>query len=311
VRSAVSEGHYQQLSARNDEESIAFRRKIADRLHTIVPLLPNKTQTFRLLEIGCAEGKLGATLKAMHPMVYDGIEISRDAEIASTRIDNVYKSPAAELRVQPYDLIISFHLLEHISNPSVELTEWKRLLAPKGQIIIEVPNESGHPLITSDENLEHLHQFTTSSLLCLLYRVGFKVHNAYTGCYESAVYNDCIRVTASIRESQATNTARLISRIKQYMGDGPYLIYGIGGDFMSYVLPVIDQLPVLALLDSSPDKWGKKMAGHVISRYDKNIHANRSFLICTIRFKRDIEASLRSLGIPDHNITTLEQIYFN
>lgn len=301
--------HYQQLLARNDSASDALKRKLQDRLDTLLPLLPQPGQACRVLEVGCAEGHLGEALKATRSMVYDGIEISRDADAAAMRIDTVFRHPAAEVQAEPYDLLLSFHVLEHIANPAAELIEWRRLLAPGGRIVIEVPHEGGHPLVVTDENAEHLHQFTWPSLLCLLHGAGFAVEAVSAGHYESAVYTDSIRVRARVRESDVERKDRLIARFKQHMGNKPFLVYGIGGDFQNYVLPVLDQLPVQALLDSSADKWGTTVAGRLVERYDAHHHEGRAILVCSIRFGRDIVASLRALDIPDASIVMLDDIY--
>ncbi|MDR1995095.1 class I SAM-dependent methyltransferase [Azonexus sp.] len=300
---------YQRLIARNDTTSPDFRRKLRDRLDTLEPLLPAAGTHCRVLEVGCAEGHLGEALKALRPMIYDGIEISRDAEAAATRIDTVYRQPAAEVQAPAYDWVLAFHVLEHIADPAAELSEWRRLLASGGRMVLEVPHESGHPLVASDENPEHLHQFTLPSLLCLLQRAGFSAEAVSSGHYESAVHPDSIRVTARQRESAESRQDRLVARFNEKMGDRPFLVYGIGGDFRNYVLPVLDRLPVLELLDSSAEKWGAHCAGHVIGQYDPARHRDNPILACSIRFQASILESLREQGVPDDRIVTLEEVY--
>ncbi|HWU85586.1 MAG TPA: class I SAM-dependent methyltransferase [Rhodocyclaceae bacterium] len=301
--------HYQQLIARNDTASPEFRRKLRDRLDTLQPLLPAPGAACRILEVGCAEGHLGEALKALRPMVYDGIEISRDAEAAATRIDSVFRTPAADVAAAPYDLILSFHVLEHIADPAAELAEWRRLLANGGRMVIEVPHAGGHPLVVSDGNVEHLHQFTWSSLLCLLQGAGFDAEAVSGGHYESAVYADSIRVTARVRESDEHRLNRLAARFNDKMGNRPFLVYGIGGDFRSYVLPVLERLQIAELLDSSAEKWGTSCAGHVIGQYDPQRHRGIPILACSVRFKASILQSLREQGIPDELVVALDEIY--
>lgn len=300
---------YQQLIARNDTASSDFRRKLRDRLDTLEPLLPPAGTTCRVLEAGCAEGHLGEALKALRPMVYDGIEISRDAEAAATRIDTVFRQPAAEVRAPAYDMLLAFHVLEHIADPAAELAEWRRLLASGGRMVLEVPHESGHPLVVSDENPEHLHQFTLPSLLCLIQRAGFEAEAVSGGHVESAVYPDSIRVTARLRESAESRKDRLVARFKARMGNRPFLVYGIGGDFRNYVLPVLDRLSVQELLDSSAEKWGTTCAGRTIGKYNPARHREVPILACSIRFKASILNSLREQGIPGDQIVALDEIY--
>lgn len=306
---AAPTAHYQQLIARNDTASPEFRRKLRDRLDTLQPLLLAPGAACRILEVGCAEGHLGEALKALRPMTYDGIEISRDAEAAATRIDSVFRTPAADVAAAPYDLILSFHVLEHIADPAAELAEWRRLLADGGRMVIEVPHAGGHPLVVSDGNVEHLHQFTWASLLCLLQGAGFDAEAMSGGHYESAVYADSIRVTARVRESDEHRLNRLVARFNDKMGNRPFLVYGIGSDFRSYVLPVLDRLPVEELLDSLPEKWGLDFAGRAIGRYDQERHRDLPVLACSVRFKSSILATLKELGVPCELIVTLNEIY--
>lgn len=301
--------HYQQLLGRNDSVSDALKRKLRDRLDTLLLLLPQPGQACRVLEVGCAEGHLGEALKATRSMVYDGIEISRDAETAAMRIDTVFRHPAAEVQAAPYDMVLSFHVLEHIADPAAELLQWHRLLANDGRVVLEVPNGSGHSLLASDENAEHLHQFTWPSLLCLLNGAGFEAETMSGGHYESAVYSDSVRVVARVRKTDACREEQLVARFKQCMGNTPFLLYGIGGDFQNYVLPVLAHLPVRELLDSSPEKWGKSIAGYIVGKYDQERHHGLPILVCSVRFKAAILANLVDLGVPREQVRILDEVY--
>ncbi|MCX8146155.1 MAG: class I SAM-dependent methyltransferase, partial [Azovibrio sp.] len=66
----------------------------------------------RVLEVGCAEGALGEAIKTRFAVTYEGIELSQDAERAQAKLDRVYRTPAALTAAPPYDLIVSFHVLE-------------------------------------------------------------------------------------------------------------------------------------------------------------------------------------------------------
>ncbi|WP_334158417.1 class I SAM-dependent methyltransferase [Oryzomicrobium sp.] len=296
---------YSQLQQRNNTATPKFERKIGDRLHSIAPLL---RPGLRVLEIGCAEGTLGERIKALCDLSYDGIEISHDAEAAAMRLDQVFRTPATALSANGYELILSFHVLEHIANVNTEVQAWHRCLAENGQLIVEVPNGAGHPLLSHDHNTEHLHQFSTSSLVVLLSRHGFEPLSVTTGHYESAVYSDSIRVHARKTLSPSNRIERLLERFHAVLPT-PFLAYGIGGDFTNYILPLIDHLPVISLLDSSPKKWGMQIAGHSVGPYDSSHHGNAPLLICSIRFRQEIEQHLQSKGIAPARIRTLDDIY--
>jgi SAM-dependent methyltransferase len=298
--------YYESLAQRNDLQAPWFQRKTASRAAALTGLLTPRVR--RILEVGCAEGALGQAIKARYPVVYDGVELSRDKELARQKLNHVFPTPAAQVESAPYDLIASFHVLEHIAGPGPELQAWRRLLAPDGQVLIEVPHGAGHPLLASDGNPEHLHQFTPASLAMLLASQGFTCHQLSLGHYESPVYPDSIRALARIQPSAAEQRALLLQRFRQRIG-GPFVAYGIGGDFQNYVLPLADALPIQALADTSPAQWGRQVAGHTVAAYDPQRHGAYPLLICSIRFGTAIRRHLLSLGVPCERLIGLEEIY--
>ncbi|PKO33494.1 MAG: class I SAM-dependent methyltransferase [Betaproteobacteria bacterium HGW-Betaproteobacteria-7] len=299
-------GYYQGLISRNDTSAPWFARKLAERTEALQLLISPKAG--RVLEIGCAEGLLGAHLKAKRDICYDGIELSRDAAVAANRLDHVFKVPAAEVSAPAYDLIASFHVLEHITDVAAEIRSWLRLLGSEGRVLIEVPNRAGHPLLVQDANREHLHQFCIASLACLLERCGLDIDQITRGHRESPVYPDSLRVIARLNATPAKRRERLLASFAERLSD-PFAIYGIGGDFENYILPLLDDLPVVALLDSAPEKQGRKIAGRRIEAYAESTHGGIPLLISSIRFGVDIRLHLQGLGIEEHLIVGLEEIY--
>lgn len=303
---AVSGRYYEALVERNDPYSPWFKRKIAERVAAVSCLLT--AQTRRVLEIGCAEGVLGEEIKHGYSVVYDGVELSQDRELALTRLDQVFSTPAEQVKSVPYDLIVSFHVLEHIANPAQEIQAWSTLLAPSGQLLIEVPNGAGHPLLVNDLNPEHLHQFTPVSLTMLLARQGFTCHHLSLGHYESPVYPDSIRVVAQPPPRASQQRSELLQRFRERTG-GPFIAYGVGGDFTNYVKPLADALDIQALLDSSPAKWGQRLGQDVVTGYSADLHGELPVLICSIKFSAVIRQHLLALGIAPERIIDLEAIY--
>lgn len=299
-------GYYQALVSRNDTSAPWFERKLFERMKALQTFIAEGAR--RVLEIGCAEGLLGAALKSTQEICYDGIELSRDATAAAERLDHVFTIPAVEVNSPLYDLITSFHVLEHIQDVATEVRSWIRLLAGDGSLLIEVPHRAGHPLLLHDANREHLHQFSVASIACLLERCGLDIEQISRSHRESPVYPDSLRVTARSTISQANRTERLRARFIERLG-GPFAIYGIGGDFENYILPLLEDLPIIALLDSSPEKQGREFAGRRIEAYTAGIHGGIPLLVSSIRFSAEIRQHLHNLGIPEHLIVGLEEIY--
>lgn len=70
------------------------------------------------------------------------------------------------------DVIIARHILEHVIDPIMVISQWAAKLKPGGKLIIAVPNQDW--ALTIPMNIEHLHAYTPSSLVGLLRAMGFK-----------------------------------------------------------------------------------------------------------------------------------------
>lgn len=306
VRRITESNYYQSLDNRNNVKAESYQRKQLDRLTSISLIM--KPNIKRVLEVGCAEGEFGAMVKNNFDVDYDGVEISKDAFSAEKKLDHVFKDGTHTIIDGAYDLILSFHVLEHIDDVSDEIKQWHRLMTETGTLIVEVPNKAGHALLENDNNPEHLHQFSFQSLSCLLGQAGFEVRSATTGHFESAVYNDCIRVVASKVLSEDQKKQKILTKFKQKLTT-PYAVYGIGGDFQNYIYPYIQSLSISALLDSSETQWGKEVEGMRVQQYSVDQHGDLLILIASIRYGDDIIAHLKALGISDDRIITLDEIY--
>ncbi|MDR3395072.1 MAG: class I SAM-dependent methyltransferase [Parasulfuritortus sp.] len=294
------------MSGRNRFPAKQLQRKFADRAASVRPLLKERC---RILEVGCAEGEFGALIKGLGDVEYVGLEISRDADLAATRLDRVLRQPALEYTGSGFDLLLSFHVLEHIADIGAEARNWGRLLTPSGTMVIEVPNESGHPLRDWDTHPEHLHFFTAASLSALLERAELAVETLSSGHYESPIYTDSLRVTARHALSEQEKTERLLSRFQEAI-DGPFIVYGIGGDFMNCVLPILDRLRVVALVDSAPNRVGEQVtAKHAIQAHDPGRFAGLPILIASLRFKDEISQRLRITATSPVKLIGLDDIY--
>jgi SAM-dependent methyltransferase len=90
-----------------------------------------------------------------------------------------------EFDVPPYDVVLSSHTLEHIANPLLALSEWKRILGGHGHLVLVVPHhentfdhrrpvttldhiEADRARATAEDDPTHIHEFVE---LCDLSRV--------------------------------------------------------------------------------------------------------------------------------------------
>lgn len=109
-------------------------------------------QAKRVLELGCANGRLGRRFKELHPGVtWWGVELMHDAAIAAAQhLDRVFELnlDTADLSVLAsdaggFDVIVIGDLLEHLTQPARVLEALYDLAAPDAQIVCCLPN-MGH-----------------------------------------------------------------------------------------------------------------------------------------------------------------------
>lgn len=304
----VPTGYYAGLSGRNAVSDRYLERKFAGRIRDLAPRI---RPGMRLLEIGCAEGMLGARIKKLQPVTYCGVEPSSDARIARLVLDAVALDSTECLskgEEHGYDAVISFHVLEHIAQPAEELATWRRLLKPQGWIMLEVPDRSGHPDLDVDTNPEHLHAFSAASVTCLLLRTGFDVVSLSTGHFESPFYSNSLRIVARPRRSVEAQKQRLLARFRAEL-PSQFAVYGVGGDFRNYVQPILGELPVAAILDGDPRRLGEFVAGFAIEPYAHARHGDMLVLVASLRHEASIAADLEAAGHAPQNLRRLAEIY--
>lgn len=301
--SAYKKKYYKKLIGRSNMLQKEFKKKNKERTSYFKKYLFKGMQ---LLELGCAEGGLGKLIKQKIDVTYCGIEPSKDLIVARKSINKVW----ADIDQIPssiiFDAIFAFHVLEHIDKPKIIVSKLHKRLKPGGVLIAEVPNLSGNKLLPWDHNKEHTHLFSPASVACLLEEAGFNIIALTTGHYESAIYNDSIRVIVRKRKSSAEVKRNLIDHFHEYLGDR-FVVYGVGGDFEALVAPYIKNSDVIAVIDSY--KIGKRIIGKTVQGTEVIAqHRNERILIGTYRYQQEIIKLLHSKGINKSKIVTLEDI---
>jgi methionine biosynthesis protein MetW len=100
----------------------------------------------RVLDIGCSDGSLAATLKERGTEVW-GIELDPEfAARATQRIDRVLQGDALERTAElveageQFEAVICADCLEHMVSPDQVLSNVRKLVANDGQCIVSLPN---------------------------------------------------------------------------------------------------------------------------------------------------------------------------
>ncbi len=150
------------------------------------------SSALRILDVGCAAGRLGEALKQIGPpgrQVF-GIELAGGvAAEAARRLDAVYSLDVTRsdppLDPGSLDCILFGDVLEHFDDPVSVLRRYKSLLRPDGSVLCSIPNMQHHTVLTALVandfqyqpagllDFTHLRFFTASSIFKMLLDAGF------------------------------------------------------------------------------------------------------------------------------------------
>jgi len=134
-------------------DQLAYEEKQADYFQCtrseMLPFVPKACK--RILDVGCAEGAFGETLKKVFGAEVWGVEpVKSAAAVAVKRIDRVFEgvfSPESGLPVGTFDCIFFNDVLEHMLAPEAALRYAGGLLAPGGVVVASIPNVRFFPVI--------------------------------------------------------------------------------------------------------------------------------------------------------------------
>lgn len=109
-------------------------------------------------DLGCNHGSCTVLLHDFNPLHVDGYDINTSALQIAERIANDYsvidktnfiEANLTDIPVEDaqYDILTSFHTLEHIYECDVDdvIKEMNRILKPKGHVLISIPYKKNYP----------------------------------------------------------------------------------------------------------------------------------------------------------------------
>lgn len=169
-----------------------FRKRLAVRISN---KYPNRG---RILEIGSGRGTL---LKEMSDKGWESI----GTEFSGSLSDSVEKIYGIRIYPTPklsdcnfpddyFNVILCYHVFEHLTDPFMTLVEIKRILHPSGMLLIAVPNIGGSIARLSkghwfaNDTPRHLFHFTPETLTAMLENEDFKIISKSTLSLEQDIF---------------------------------------------------------------------------------------------------------------------------
>lgn len=160
-------------------------------------LIPDSITTPNVLDIGCAEGRL---LKAFHDYGCRcwGIEHAAYPLQRFLKEDSIkYQQgdlQTLDLKEGSFDLVVLWHVLEHMDEPGAVLKRIYRLLSPEGILVLAVPNFSSLEAKRFKDSWFHLdipwhkYHFSDTTMECLIRKSDLRVIKLNTFCFEQGPY---------------------------------------------------------------------------------------------------------------------------
>jgi 2-polyprenyl-3-methyl-5-hydroxy-6-metoxy-1,4-benzoquinol methylase len=158
----------------------------------MLPFVPSHCR--RVLDVGCAEGAFGESIKKGRGIEVWGVEPTKSAAAtASTKLDRVIQGvfgPEIALPAGYFDCILFNDVLEHMLVPEMALRYARDLLAPGGVVVASIPNIRNFPTVWElifharweykDRGIldkTHLRFFTKSSIVNMFEREKFALES--------------------------------------------------------------------------------------------------------------------------------------
>ena len=310
---------------REGAESEYDRQRLSIIADIIAPHVPRPDA--RILDIGCATGRLLANLRDRGFPAVVGLDPSPACAAAASRLYGIKVHPMtlAELgaREERFDLAILVGVLEHLRDLDEAFMHLRTILNPGGLLYVEVPDATAFAEWPNapyqDFSTEHINFFAPASLDTLMNRRGFSrvflEQNHREQSYRTVMSN----VSAVYRRQPSTTVAapkmdtetacglerylaqcsaddeRLQAKIDVLVDAGqPILVWGVGTHTTR--LMATSRLPkanIVAFIESNARYHGKTLQGRpIIAPEELRRHAE-PVLVSSRVFQHEIAAQIR------------------
>ena len=138
-------------TAKVSEANTAFRRLSLEEEHRLailnarwrLDLIRQVRPSGRLLEVGCARGDFMQVARGHFEVA--GVEPNRELAAASSLVGPVHQDVIERTPWSGFDVIATFHVIEHVDSPRSFIRAAVERLKPGGLMVIETPNIDSLP----------------------------------------------------------------------------------------------------------------------------------------------------------------------
>lgn len=316
----LSKYERQHRDGKESEDDERRLREVAADLQTMI-----RDRAARVLEIGCANGRLLSMLKETGYANLLGIDPApSSAEIARRLYDisvttaTLFDPPASEAR---YDYVVMLGVLEHIRDVSAAIRNVQRLLSDKGCVYVEVPDAS-HPIPNYDGpfqefSTEHINFFSPASLEYAMEAVGFRTMSCKSvareprkgelawvarGLFQTGTQSRTVfprhhetenALRKYIRECRS-GEAELRQKLARLAKSGkPIIVWGVGTHTRRLLANgAFAGIKIVAFVDSNPKYQGRQLQGIPVLSPETLRERQEPILISSCTFQEEIRRQI-------------------
>lgn len=275
----------------------------------------------RALEIGCGDGHLLFYLKQQYGHTVSGIDLSRtyvDYAVTELGLD-VRQCQFEKLDAEDgsYDLVVSKHAFEHMSDPFQSLLKVGRVLSDEGVFMLEVPSIHYPSFSIRDMFSAHNYMFSPETIRMLIARAGFEIIDSVEGgglTYllkkgepEQISYDSSVALARSSLEKSLERYNRTFSvaseRINQFVErcrEKGYqaAVFGSGEHTLGlFELFDFDGCDIRFILDSNRQLSGTERYGYRVIHPDQlEHHPVDAILISSDAYQTEMVEQLAAIG---------------
>ena len=207
------------------DQLLESRRPTYRYYNRLRPFLPRRS--LKVLDIGAGYGEKILPFRRRGHQVFCTEATPRRAEYLRSHVTpyvfaGTFDSPEVQdalIKYGPYDLVFSYHALEHIYNPARELQLLKEITTENALIYIAIPEFYKEGILNNIYAMEHIESFSRNSGRYLLKELGFKTIRAEDDLFQ--YYSDYCQYFLGIKASESepiqVPTGFLESKIMDYL----------------------------------------------------------------------------------------------